>query len=94
MSKPFNQQVHDNLVYCGFTHTQYEESWRDEGNTESGPFITGGPAFDEYLRESDMSRVIVLEDGAVEYWGDAEQWDFDPVDAFGFPFEEQRAQPD
>jgi len=79
MGQPFNQQVHDNLVYLGFTHTQYEADWEDVGNGESGPCIWGGPAFDEYLRESDMSRVIVLEDGKVDYSGDADPYDFGPV---------------
>lgn len=76
MPTPFNPEVHDNLLPLGFTWTQYEADWYDDGDAESGPHLAGGPGFDEYLRESDMTKVCVDEDGAVGYFGDADPYDF------------------
>lgn len=73
---PFNPEVHTNLITLGFTHTRFDADWCDEGNAESGPRLSGGPGWDEYLRESDMTKVCVDEDGSVGYFGDADPMDF------------------
>lgn len=76
MPIPFNPEVHDNLLTLGFTHAQYEADWHDDGDAESGPHLAGGPGWDEYLRESDMTKVCVDEDGSVGFFGDADPYDF------------------
>jgi hypothetical protein len=41
---------HDQLVASGWTHTHHEADFEDIGTAESGPCLTGGPAYDEYRR--------------------------------------------
>lgn len=73
---PFNDDIHAALLSLGFTFDHYDADWRDDGDTESGPELSGGPAFQEYLRESDTTKVIVGERGNVEFVGDADPLDF------------------
>lgn len=48
-----NQWLHNMLTDQGaVTHEHEPESWEDDGDGESGPHITGGPAFDRYTSES------------------------------------------
>ena len=70
--------THENLIAAGFTHAFYEAEWEDVGNAETGPIVAGNPAFHEYLHEADMRKVILAEDGTVEYDGDADPYDFPP----------------
>lgn len=69
-------QTHDKLIALGFTHTHYEDTYEDVGNGETGPMIEGGPAFDEYLHKQTNTKVILVE-GKVEFFGEADQFDFD-----------------
>jgi len=50
---PFSPH-HAFLIDMGFKLTSNEESWADDGDGESGPHVTGGPAFDEY-HDDDVS---------------------------------------
>jgi hypothetical protein len=58
---PFNRGTHDQLVALGYVRTHYPESFEDDGDAESGPHLTGGPAYDEY--ESADDRVIIDHNG-------------------------------
>jgi hypothetical protein len=44
-----------------YVRTHYPESFEDDGDAESGPHLTGGPAYDEY--ESADDRVIIDHNG-------------------------------
>ncbi len=59
----FNEDVHQCLTELGFTHTHHMEDFEDDGDGESGPHLTGGPAFDEY--EDASERIIVDHHGMV-----------------------------
>jgi hypothetical protein len=73
---PFNPEIHANLLPLGFTFHHFDEDWWDDGDAESGPSLAGGPAFQEYLRESDMTKVVIVESGEVDFVGDADPYDF------------------
>ncbi len=45
---PFNLSLHDHLMTLGFTHERVENSFEDIGEAESGPELSGGPAYDVY----------------------------------------------
>lgn len=46
------------LNACGYVCTHHPESWEDVGSAESGPRLSGGPAFDEWgPRQSHHHRV-------------------------------------
>jgi hypothetical protein len=62
----FNLSAHAGLVALGFQHTRHEADWEDEGDGESGPRLTGGPAWDEY-EDADF-RVVVDDHGMVALW--------------------------
>ena len=59
---PFNPAAHDFFVGAGYVVTHYESDFEDVGDAESGPKLSGGPAFDEYA--ADDHYVIVTEGGA------------------------------
>jgi hypothetical protein len=46
--RPFNEAVHYWLVELGYERAHFPESFEDDGGAESGPHLTGGPAYDEY----------------------------------------------
>lgn len=60
---PFNADIHAALLAEGFAFTPHEADFEDDGDGESGPHLTGGPAWDEY--ESDDERIVVAHNGAV-----------------------------
>ena len=59
---PFNPAAHDFFVAAGYVVTHYKADFEDVGDAESGPKLSGGPAFDEYA--ADDHCVIVTEGGA------------------------------
>jgi hypothetical protein len=63
---PFNPDAHAHLIALGYRHTQFPCTFEDDGDAESGPHLTGGPAFDEY--ESDDDRLIIDELGRFAHW--------------------------
>jgi hypothetical protein len=67
---PFNLALHHHLLSLGYEWTRNPESWEDTGGPESGPRLSGGPAYDEY--ESPDDFVYASEDGSVDCQG-AEQ---------------------
>ena len=68
--------THNKLIELGFTHTHYDDSLEDVGDGESGPMISGGPEFDEYLHKETNTKVIIVKD-KIEYFGEADQFDFE-----------------
>lgn len=60
---PFNPDIHAALLVEGFTLTQHEDDFEDDGDAESGPHLTGGPAWDEYQSADEM--IVVDHHGAV-----------------------------
>ena len=40
--------AHHHLLELGYVHTHNEADWEDDGDAESGPHLSGGPAYDEY----------------------------------------------
>jgi hypothetical protein len=57
----YNAAVDAQLVEMGYKRTWHPDSFEDTGDGESGPHLTGGPAFDEY--ESADERIIIDESG-------------------------------
>lgn len=45
---PFNLALHDHMMTLGYEWTRIPDSWEDDGDGESGPHLTGGPACDQY----------------------------------------------
>jgi hypothetical protein len=62
--EPFNLALHDYLLTLGATHEHVAEDWEDDGDAESGPHLTGHPAFDLYTL--DDVEYVVTADGTVE----------------------------
>lgn len=60
---PFNPEIHASLLALGFAHLAHAATFEDYGDGESGPSLSGHPAFDEY--ESEAERIIVDSLGAV-----------------------------
>jgi len=58
-----NLDAHDHMIALGARHTHYDADWEDTGDTESGPMLRGGPAYDEY--EFEDCRVYIDHEGHV-----------------------------
>jgi hypothetical protein len=55
--------AHDFLTDEGaYFHEHVPESWEEEGNTDNGPRLVGGPAFDVY---SGDSHQIIIQGGVI-----------------------------
>jgi hypothetical protein len=57
----YNADLDAHLTELGYKRTWHPDSFEDDGDGESGPHLTGGPAFDEY--EDATERVIIDEKG-------------------------------
>jgi len=53
----FNPGIHEHLLAQGYEHHQYPADWEDVGNGESGPMLSGGPAWDYYGNGKDFLAV-------------------------------------
>lgn len=60
---PINEMLHELLTLQGYKLEMFEADWEDVGGCESGPKLTGGPEFDEYM--NDRWRIIVDHKGKV-----------------------------
>lgn len=64
--KPFNSEVHANLLQAGYVHTQHPADFWDDGDAESGPCLNGHAGYDEY--ESADDRVIIDDEGKFAHY--------------------------
>ena len=60
---PFNPVYHELLLMQGYTWIPHECSFEDIGDGESGPMLSGGPAYDLYQNEK--WEIIVEADGTI-----------------------------
>ena len=66
---PCNLFAHRMLTDEGcYVHTHYAESYEDIGNGESGPKLSGGPAYDEYAGDS---HILYFDDDGDLQWMEA-----------------------
>ncbi len=50
----YNQALHVHLLAHGYTHERVPADWEDHGDAETGPMVTGGPAYDMYIGADEM----------------------------------------
>ena len=50
---PFNENIHYWLFWMEYDYHHVEESFEDDGNAESGPHLSGYPAYDEYRNDEE-----------------------------------------
>ncbi len=60
----YNQALHIHLLAHGYEHERVEASWEDHGDAETGPMVSGGPAYDMYLGPDEV--VFATEDGLLD----------------------------
>lgn len=46
------------LLAAGYFIIPHEASWEDIGDAENGPKMSGGPAYDEYRKGTDVYIVV------------------------------------
>lgn len=52
---PFNLALHEHLTQLGFhREVRQEACWEDTGDAESGPSLSGHPAYDQYTGPRDL----------------------------------------
>lgn len=75
-----NIDIHQALLALGYVPTHYEATYEDVGTGETGPILTGGPAFDEYL--ADDHHIIIDHNGNFAAYERVEPlWDDDQYEA-------------
>lgn len=60
----YNQALHEHLLAHGYEHQRVEADWEDHGDGETGPMVSGGPAYDLYLGSDEM--VFATEEGVLD----------------------------
>jgi hypothetical protein len=54
------------LAALGYEKTHHPMSWKDVGDAENGPRLSGGPAYDAWVRTEDgMDHCIIVCEGQV-----------------------------